>query len=75
MGYVYKKPELVPGKADAGKQRALAECHEELKASKAPEDLLISWMSLIPIIIRQPVMDGSNAARIAKFGEYRPGGT
>jgi transposase len=38
MGYVYKKPKLVPGKADAEKQRAFVACYEELKASKAPED-------------------------------------
>ena len=38
MGYVYKKPKLVPGKANAEKQRAFVECYEELKTSKAPED-------------------------------------
>jgi transposase len=38
MGYVYKKPKLVPGKADAGKQRAFVQCYEALKANKAPED-------------------------------------
>jgi transposase len=38
MGYVYKKPKLVPGKADAGKQRAFVQCYEALKADKAPED-------------------------------------
>lgn len=38
MGYVYKKPKLVPGKADTGKQRVFVECYEKLKASKAPED-------------------------------------
>lgn len=38
MGYVYKKPKRVPGKADAGKQRAFVQCYEELKASKVPED-------------------------------------
>lgn len=38
MGYVYKKPKLVPGKADAGKQRVFVQCYETLKANKAPED-------------------------------------
>lgn len=38
MSYVYKKPKLVPGKADTGKQRVFVECYEKLKASKAPED-------------------------------------
>jgi hypothetical protein len=38
MGYIYKKPKLVPGKADAVKRRAFVECYEKLKASKAPKD-------------------------------------
>ncbi len=38
MGYVYKKPKLVPGKADAKKQREFVQSYEELKATKAPED-------------------------------------
>ena len=38
LGYVYKKPKLVPGKADAEKQRAFVDYYEELKASKAAED-------------------------------------
>ena len=38
MGYVYKKSKLVPGKADAEKQRAFVQCYEALKANKAPED-------------------------------------
>ncbi|WP_143002211.1 winged helix-turn-helix domain-containing protein [Nitrosomonas sp. Nm132] len=52
MGYVYKKPKLVPDKADTGKQRVFVQCYEALKASKAPKTLFISWMPLIPIIIR-----------------------
>ncbi|MGZ8172277.1 MULTISPECIES: IS630 family transposase [Methylobacter] len=38
IGFVYKKPKLVPGKADAEKQRAFVVQYQELKASKAPED-------------------------------------
>jgi len=38
MGYVYKKPKLVPGKADAEKQRNFVQSYEKLKATKAPED-------------------------------------
>ena len=38
LGYVYKKPKLVPGKANAEKQRAFIRHYEELKASKALKD-------------------------------------
>ena len=38
MGYVYKKPKLVPGKANAQKQREFIERYHELKSNKAPED-------------------------------------
>ncbi|TYP78340.1 MULTISPECIES: IS630 family transposase [Nitrosomonas] len=40
MGYAYKKQRLVPGKADAEKQRTFVQCYEALKASKAPEDAI-----------------------------------
>ena len=38
MGYVYKKPKLVPGKADAQAQEAFLETYEELKANKGAQD-------------------------------------
>jgi transposase len=38
LGYVYKKPKLIPGKADADRQRAFVEQYQTLKAEKAPED-------------------------------------
>ncbi len=38
LGYVYKKPKLVPGKADAEAQRVFLESYEKLKENKAPED-------------------------------------
>jgi hypothetical protein len=34
LGYVYKKPKLVPGKADPAAQEAFLETYEELKADK-----------------------------------------
>ncbi len=40
MGYVYKKPKLVPGKANAEKQREFIKRYDELKATKAPKDLI-----------------------------------
>lgn len=38
LGYVYKKPKLIPGKADADRQRAFVEQYQALKAEKAPDD-------------------------------------
>jgi len=38
MGYVYKKPKLVPGKADADKQREFIQSYEQLKSTKAADD-------------------------------------
>lgn len=38
IGFVYKKTKLVPGKADAEKQRAFVVQYQEFKASKVPED-------------------------------------
>lgn len=38
LGYVYKKPKLVPGKADAHKQKAFLDGYEQLKLDKGEED-------------------------------------
>jgi len=38
LGYVYKKPKLVPGKANAEAQKDFIEKYEILKENKAPED-------------------------------------
>ena len=38
LGYVYKKPKLVPGKADAEAQRAFLDDYTSLKESKDPND-------------------------------------
>jgi transposase len=38
LDYVYKKPKLIPGKADADRQRAFIEQYQALKAEKAPDD-------------------------------------
>ena len=38
LGFVYKKPKIVPGKADREKQQEFIEQYEELKAKKSPED-------------------------------------
>ena len=38
LGYVYKKPKLVPGKADGEAQQAFVDAYEKLKETKQPED-------------------------------------
>ena len=38
LGYVYKKPKLIPGKANAGQQRGFVERYQILKAEKASGD-------------------------------------
>lgn len=37
-GFVYKKTKIIPGKADAEKQKEFVEAYKKLKAEKAPED-------------------------------------
>ena len=38
LGFVYKKPKLIPGKADAEQQRAFINAYRQLQAAKKPED-------------------------------------
>jgi hypothetical protein len=38
LGFVYKKPKLIPGKADAARQRVFIEEYRKLKADEKPED-------------------------------------
>jgi len=38
LGYVYKKPKLVPGKADSEAQEAFLESYKKLKETKAEQD-------------------------------------
>ena len=38
VGFVYKKTKIIPGKADAEKQKAFIKEYEKLKENKAPED-------------------------------------
>jgi len=43
LGFVYKKPKLIPGKADAERQRAFIDQYRELQAGKPAGDRLISY--------------------------------
>ncbi|MCI0536542.1 MAG: IS630 family transposase [Verrucomicrobiales bacterium] len=38
LGYVYKKPKLVPGKADSAAQEAFLKAYQDLKKNKAEQD-------------------------------------
>lgn len=40
LNFVYKKPKVVPGKADKAKQEAFLKEYETLKANKKPEDII-----------------------------------
>lgn len=40
LGFAYKKPKVVPGKADAQKQAEFLKSYRELQASKSPQDHL-----------------------------------
>ena len=41
LGYVYKKPKLIPGKANAKAQLDFLEKYERLKEDKQPDDLIL----------------------------------
>ncbi len=48
LGYVYKKPKLVLGKADAEAQEAFLEKYETLKKNKAKEDVILFMDTVHP---------------------------
>jgi transposase len=41
LGFVYKKPKLVPGKANPQAQRAFLARYEDLKKNKGPDDVIV----------------------------------
>jgi len=48
LGYVYKKPKLVPGKASAQAQEAFLDDYEKLKENKAEEDVILFMDAVHP---------------------------
>ncbi|MCK5189864.1 MAG: IS630 family transposase [Methylococcales bacterium] len=48
LGYVYKKPKLIPGKADAQAQKAFLEEYEALKESRDKEDVILFMDAVHP---------------------------
>jgi transposase len=57
LGYTYKKPKLVPGKADAERQEAHVRAYEELKDSKGKDDVILFMDATHPL--HNPVMAGA----------------
>ncbi|MBI5217354.1 MAG: IS630 family transposase [Bacteroidia bacterium] len=54
LDYVYKKPKLIPGKADAAKQQKFVEEYEQLKQTKKPEDKIFFMDGVHPMHNVQP---------------------
>lgn len=48
LGFVYKKPKLVPGKADPQAQRAFLAKYAELKKNKGPNDVIVFMDAVHP---------------------------
>lgn len=48
LGYVYKKPKLVPGKADAQAQKDFLESYENLKENKQDSDVILFMDAVHP---------------------------
>lgn len=49
LGYVYKKPELVPGKADREAQEAFLAQYEELNKNKGENDVILFMDAVHPL--------------------------
>ena len=69
LGFVYKKPKLIPGKADVERQYAFVEKYRELKADKQPQDQIYLMDATHPH--HNPIagygIAGSNAVSPTKF--------
>ncbi|WP_211752277.1 transposase [Nitrosomonas communis] len=71
LGYVYKKPRLIPGKANAEQQREFVEYYQPLKAKKAPDDPIYFMDATHPQHNPIADMDGSDVARIINSQRHR----
>ena len=58
LGFVYKKPKMVPGKADRVKQAEVLTIYQELKANKNPEDHIYFGDGCHPHHNPSPLMAG-----------------
>jgi transposase len=75
LGFVYKKPKLVPGKADPQKQEAFLAEYEELKRNKEEGDPILFMEAVrIPSTIRSSATAGSSAVKTVRCPPTRGGG-
>lgn len=75
LGYIYKKPKLVPGKADAQAQEAFLEEYEKLKKNKAKDDVIL-FMDAVhpqhnPVIASGWIKQGKNFQVCSNTGRQR----
>lgn len=54
LGFVYKKPKHIPGKADQAKQEAFVEAYQEMKEQLSPEDQVYFGDAVHPMHNSQP---------------------
>jgi len=54
MGYCYKKPKHIPGKADLEAQKSFVEQYQKLKREKSPEDQIYFMDGVHPLHNSQP---------------------
>ena len=75
LGYVYKKPKLVPGKADAQAQEAFIEEYEKLKENKGKDDVIL-FMDAVhpqhnPVMANGWIKQGKNFQICSNTGRKR----
>jgi len=75
LGFVYKKPKQVPGKADIDKQQKFIEEYWQLKKGKKPEDKIFFVDSVHPVHNSQPaygwIKKGQEKALLSNTGRER----
>ena len=75
LGYVYKKPKLVPGKANARAQEAFLEDYEKLKENQAEENVIL-FMDAVhpqhnPVMASGWIKQGKNFQICSNTGRQR----
>lgn len=75
LGYVYKKPKLVPGKADAQAQEAFLDEYEKLKENKGKDDVIL-FMDAVhpqhnPVMAHGWIKQGKNFQICSNTGRKR----
>jgi len=75
LGYVYKKPKLVPGKANAQAQEAFLEDYQKLKENKAEDDVIL-FMDAVhpqhnPVMASGWIKQGKNFQICSNTGRQR----